>query len=88
MSDRPDLVRHYGGDGFVGRLDDALTKAGLGGLPHRELGFLRLLAPRSNGSLSSRPMVTWHQSSKEHTRSCGRQIDQHGLIFSAFCIKY
>jgi SAM-dependent methyltransferase len=31
MSDRPDLVRHYGWDGFVGRLDDALTKAGLGG---------------------------------------------------------
>ena len=31
MSDRPDLVRHYGGHGFVGRLDDVLTKAGLGG---------------------------------------------------------
>jgi len=32
MSDRLDLVpHHYGGDGFVGRLDDALTKAGLGG---------------------------------------------------------
>jgi hypothetical protein len=30
MIDRPDLVRHYGGDGFVGRLDDALIKAGLG----------------------------------------------------------
>jgi SAM-dependent methyltransferase len=30
MSDRPDLVRHYGGDGFVERLDDALTEAGLG----------------------------------------------------------
>ena len=27
MSDHSDLVRHYGGDGFVGRLDDALTKA-------------------------------------------------------------
>jgi SAM-dependent methyltransferase len=31
MSDRPDLVRHYGGDGFAGRLADALAKAGLGG---------------------------------------------------------
>jgi SAM-dependent methyltransferase len=31
MSDRPDLVRHYGGDGFVERLDDAFTEAGLGG---------------------------------------------------------
>ena len=29
MSDHSDLVRHYGGDGFVGRLDDALTKAKL-----------------------------------------------------------
>ena len=29
MSDHPDLVWHYGGDGFVGRLDDALTKAKL-----------------------------------------------------------
>jgi hypothetical protein len=26
-----DVVRHYGGDGFVERLEDALTRAGLGG---------------------------------------------------------
>jgi SAM-dependent methyltransferase len=31
MSDRPDLVHHYGGDGIVERLDDALAKAGLVG---------------------------------------------------------
>jgi hypothetical protein len=26
MSDRPDLLRHYGGDGFLERLDDALAR--------------------------------------------------------------
>ena len=49
MSDRPDLVRHYGGHGFVGRLDDVLTKAGLGGkrpLPN-DLGKM---TTGSNGS--------------------------------------
>lgn len=38
----PDLARHYGGDGFVERLEDALTRAGLGGkrLPPAELAPL------------------------------------------------
>ena len=52
MGDRPDLVRHYGWDGFVGRLDDALTKAvgcrSLGGPDMDLTQYGRLKTPAAN----------------------------------------